>query len=154
MSNENKTFHAPIPQVGTFCHFWDDGKSSPSRHYIAKVERLIPIEEAKDIIIENNCYEDYPLSLYDIWREEVDGCTYNPGLYQDETDYIVEASCPKYDENNLYFVRSKYGWFSMDVQSFWQSGQLDVDGGRFESILNERKLRGDNIDGYTEETYE
>lgn len=41
-----------------------------------------------------------------------------------------------YDENIIWFVRTvQGGWFSIDVQSSWQSGSLDVDG----SIYNEVK---------------
>ena len=41
-----------------------------------------------------------------------------------------------YDENIIWFVRTvQGGWFSIDVQSSWQSGYLDVDG----SIYNEVK---------------
>lgn len=28
----------PIPKDGESCHFFDDGKLSPGRHYICKVE--------------------------------------------------------------------------------------------------------------------
>ena len=38
-----------LPIVGKEYHFFDDGKISNSRHYIAKVIELIPIEEAKKI---------------------------------------------------------------------------------------------------------
>ena len=135
----------PIPEVGKSYHFWDDGKTSVSRHYICKVERIVPFEEAKNIILstprgENDIYENgkfenvfINMSLEDIWKEEVRQCDW---LYEKETDYFIEASCPVYDDNNLWFARTKYGgWFSMNIQSWWQSGALDVDENIFTNIV-------------------
>lgn len=48
---------SPVPEVGKFYHFWDDGKTGPSRHYICKVEELITPEQAKETILEENCTE-------------------------------------------------------------------------------------------------
>ena len=39
-----------------------------------------------------------------------------------------------YDENIIWFVRTvQGGWFSIDVQSSWQHGSLDVDGSIYEN---------------------
>lgn len=134
-----------LPEVGKFYHFWDDGKTSPSRHYICKVERVIPFKEAKNIILTtprgeeivgpNGKFESFniDMSLEDIWKDEV---LQHDWLYATETDYFIEASCPVYDDNNLWFARTKQGgWFSMDIQSWWQSGELDVDEKIFEDII-------------------
>ena len=139
----------PVPEVGKYYHFFDDGKTGAGRHYIARVERILTKEDIKNI---------YPLpdnpetSLYEIWEGEVDG---NEWLYSMDTDYIIEASCPKYDEvNNLFFVRTKDGgWFSMDVQDWWQSGRLDVTGEMYESIIKDRKEHGYDTESYTKVTY-
>ena len=133
-----------LPKIGEFYHFWDDGKTSVSRHYICKCERILTIEEAKDIIVtvpewdfdknENN-FND--MSLYEQWKEEV---LNHDWLYAVDTDYFIECSCPKYDEDNLWFVRTKDGgWFSMNVQNSWQSGRLDIDEKIFDSIIQEIK---------------
>lgn len=127
----------PIPEIGKFYHFWDDGKSSPGRHYICKVERIITPDEAKKIDVnvpdwdfDNNKEVDNIISLYDHWRNEVKNCDW---LFAEDTDYFVELSCPEYDEYNLWAVRTKLGgWFSMDVQSSWQGGRLDIDGSIYE----------------------
>ncbi|MFR6305656.1 MAG: hypothetical protein ACLUNR_02360 [Bacilli bacterium] len=43
------------------------------------------------------------------------------------TDYFIGCYIPKYDNNLIWFARTKYGtWFSMDIQSNWQGGLLDV----------------------------
>ena len=131
-----------IPQIGKEYHFFDDGKISDSRHYIAKVIELIPIEEAKNIIISTprdynintgqNLFVD--MSLYDIWVDEKERCDW---LYNDDTDYIIKASIPKYDEDPIYFAKTKNnGWFSMDVTNWWQSGRLDIDGKLYEQLEN------------------
>lgn len=127
----------PIPEIGKFYHFWDDGKSSPSRHYICKVERIITPEEAKKIDVNVPDWDfdhkkevDNIISLYDHWRNEVKNKDW---LFAEDTDYFVELSCPKYDEYNLWAVRTKLGgWFSMDIQSSWQGGRLDIDGSIYE----------------------
>ena len=44
----------PLPKIGEFYHFFDDGKTSPGRHYICKCEQIIPIKETNKIVIERN----------------------------------------------------------------------------------------------------
>ena len=133
-----------LPKIGEFYHFWDDGKTSVSRHYICKCERILTTKEAKDIIVtvpewdfdknENN-FND--MSLYEQWKDEV---LNHDWLYAVDTDYFIECSCPKYDKDNLWIVRTKDGgWFSMNVQNSWQSGRLDIDEKIFDSIIQEIK---------------
>ena len=154
-----------LPEVGKEYHFWDDGKTSTSRHYICKCERIITPEEAKSIIVtvpewnfDFNENEFNDISLYDHWKIEV----YNHDwLYAEDTDYFVECSCPKYDEDNLWFIRTKDGgWFSMNVQNSWQGGRLDIDGKIFEDIINEIKEHSEYyskpeliIEAYNNEKY-
>ena len=131
-----------IPEVGKFYHFWDGGKQSISRHYICKCERIITPEEAKNIKVEVSHWDfesksEYKeiMSLYERWKKEVYECDW---LYSDDTDYFIECSCPKYDDNNIWFVRTKYdGWFSINIQSCWQAGRLDIDESIFNSIIEE-----------------
>lgn len=131
-----------IPVVGKEYHFFDDGKISPSRHYIATIEEIIPLENAKSIIVstprgydeETKQNKFIDMSLLDIWIEEKTRCDW---LYSPNTDFIIKASVPIYDEDPIYFVRTKRGgWFSMDVTNWWQSGELDYDG-KLYKILNE-----------------
>lgn len=154
-----------LPIVGQKYHFWDDGKTSTSRHYICKCERIVTSEEAKSIIVtvpewnfDFNENEFNDISLYDHWKIEV----YNHDwLYAEDTDYFVECSCPKYDEDNLWFIRTKDGgWFSMNVQNSWQGGRLDIDGKIFEDIINEIKEHSEYyskpeliIEAYNNEKY-
>lgn len=131
-----------MPKVGKFYHFWDGGKQSVSRHYICKCERIITPEEAKNIQVEVSQWDfesktEYKeiMSLYDQWKDEVNNCDW---LYSNDTDYFIECSCPKYDENNIWFVRTKNNdWFSINIQSSWQSGRLDIDESIFNSIIEE-----------------
>lgn len=131
-----------IPEVGRFYHFWDDGKTSPSRHYICRVERVVSPNVARSIKVMvpewhygTNETEYVETTLYDHWKIQVAN---HDWLYADDTDYFVEASCPNYDEHNLWFIRTKNGgWFSMDVQSSWQGGRLDIDGKIYESCFRD-----------------
>lgn len=136
---ENKL--EPIPEVGKYYHFFDDGKLSPSRHYICRVERLLSKEEANDIMVEvpywnpiTNEDETVTITLLERWQKEKESADF---LYSEDTDYFVEVSCPEYDKNNLYAVRTKGGgWFTIDVQSFWQAGRLDVTGKTYKYAID------------------
>lgn len=124
-----------LPKVGEYYHFFDDGKTSVGRHYIARVERLIPKDEAKGMMFSFLKDEDMPQYdfLYDHYKEQVEHC---PWLYANDTDYFVECSIPKYCEDSVYFVRTKDGgWFSIDVTECWQSGRLDVTGGIYNTLI-------------------
>lgn len=130
----------PIPEVGKYYHFWDDGKLSSGRHYICRCERIITVEEAKSIMIKvpNEYIDDImdTISLYEHWHD--DEMPNHNWLFETETDYFIECSCPEYDEHNLWFVRTKDGgWFSIDIQSGWQSGRLDIDGEIYNEIIQD-----------------
>lgn len=147
----------PLPEIGKKYHFFDDGKTGPSRHYIAEILELIPFSEFGNVKYEDMLGEGkaeelrsaikeklkelaYPgwnkdRTLLDVWKGEVDECDW---LYAPETDYAVKASIPEYDENPIIFVRDlKGGWFSMDTVSGWQSGRLDIDGTIFDMAYKE-----------------
>ena len=134
-----------IPKVGEFYHFFDDGKLSSSRHYICKCEKIIPFNEFKNIHFTSEN------SLYDIWESQINDYDW---LYAKETDYAIICSCPKYDENDLYFVRTiDGGWFSIDIQSAWQSGRLDITSEIFNKIIDDINQSGGNLKSYTTQTY-
>lgn len=148
----------PIPEVGKFYHFFDDGKLSPGRHYICKVEQIVSESNANDIIIKdipvwddnNECYRENS-TLADCWLKEKE-C--NNWIYAPITDYFVEVSCPKYDKYNLWFARAKDGgWFSLDIQSGWQGGRLDVTGEIYDDIIKYWKENGYDISSYTNAKY-
>lgn len=131
-----------LPIVGNYYHFWDDGKTSSSRHYIAKVEELIPCKKAKEIIVSIPVWNDETqqndferVTLYERWEEQVKN---HDWLYASETDYFIKISVPEYDKNYLYAVRTKYGgWFTIDIQSWWQGGDLDVSGKIYERVIED-----------------
>lgn len=109
-----------IPEVGKEYHIFDDGKIRPSRHYIAKILEVIPFEECKDE------------ALIAAWKSNVESCYW---LYATKTDYFVKAESD-FDENYLYFVRTKDGgWFSIDVTSWWQGARLDIDGSLHKTMV-------------------
>lgn len=135
MTNEEKAReirnnNVNIPEIGKEYHFFDDGKKSHSRHYICKCKRVITPEEANGIIFD---LDDGKTTLYDIWKDESSKCDF---LFAKETDVFVEVSCQNYDENNLWAVRTKDGgWFTLDVQSSWQGGRIDMTGEIFDSAV-------------------
>lgn len=125
-----KKVELPV-EVGKRYHFFDDGKTSPSRHYIATVDEVITSDEAKNRYLED--YRDGVIrSLYDIWKGEVEDSSF---LYASETDFFIRCSIPKYDEYPIWFVRTKDNrFFSIDVQSGWQSGRLDIDNSIYDEV--------------------
>lgn len=140
-----------VPTVGKQYHFFDDGKLRESRHYMATVLEKITPEQAKDIYM-NYQGMNISVSLYTIWREEIDSHRQSnnfkvltsgsmevgaPWLYAEKTDYLIKCSIPDYDENDVWFVRTiNGGWFSLNTVNDWMAGSLDVSGVLFE-YMNE-----------------
>jgi hypothetical protein len=127
-------------EIGKFYHFWDDGKSSISRHYLCKCEGIITLEESEELLF-NSYYwshdngETVALTLKEIWERNKAECNW---LYADETPYFIVISCPKYDDNLLYCAKTKDGlWFSMDVKTWWQSGLLDHEEKKLKRIIED-----------------
>lgn len=151
----------PVPEVGKEYHFWDDGKSSPSRHYICRCERLLTCEEAKTIVFDLKFYPDptkkeyisYKKTLFEIWQEEIKGTSW---IFEEDTDYFVEVSCPTFDDNKLWAARTKWGgWFTLEI-SFWQGGEIDVTGEKFRNIVENCEEEGEYeiAQEYKETTYD
>lgn len=117
----------PIPEIGKVYKFYDDGKARISRQYDALVLDVITKEEAKAKLIK--CFDPELCvtsvrELYDVWK---DTAIYTYWLFAKDTDRLIECDIPSYDANHIWFARTINGsWFSMNIQSFWQSGVLDV----------------------------
>ena len=138
-----------VPEVGKIYHFWDDGKTSDSRHYLARCDEIIYIKDARNIKVKRDGKE---MSLLDIWISEK---TNHPWIMQRTTDYIIKCSIPVYDNDPIYFARSTDGgWFSMNVTGWWQSGILDIDDSIYNSIIDECYNNGWDYTGYTNAKYE
>ena len=140
-----ETNKARVPQVGEKLHFFDDGKVGDSRHYMAVVTHVLTPEQAKCIFIVDaisfgECHsidfeENKSLSLLDVHAEEVKSCDW---IFEEQTDYFIACSIPEFDNHIIWFVRKKDGgWFSMDIQSDWQGGYLDVDGECYQRMVDE-----------------
>lgn len=135
---------ARVPKVGEVLHFWDDGKSGDSRHYLAVVTHVLTKEQMKRVSWtpaeclehwedEHGEWHDIPKDFIELWEYNKNQC---PWLFADDTDFFVAAAVPEYDEHILWFVRKKDGgWFSMDVQSCWQGGFLDVTGEKYKNNI-------------------
>ncbi len=138
-----------IPILENNYYFFDDGKTSPSRCYKAKVINIIPYNKCDKVF--EIPYEKTTIlkSLKEIHKDEVDshrqsgnlkilskGASTEPGspwLYAEKTDFFIECEIPGYDENNIWFARDvSGGWFSLEIQDNWQSGRLDVNNSIYE----------------------
>ena len=116
----------PVPQVGEVRHFFDDGKMSESRHYIATITKVIPYKKA-------------PQKLKKIWKKERRRCYW---IYAYETDYFIKASIPEYDKKPIWFVRTKDGgWFSIDYMGWLMSGRLMGADFNYEEWKNENTYK-------------
>ena len=139
-----ETNKARVPQVGEKLHFFDDGKVGDSRHYMAVVTHVLTPEQAKSVFIDAisfcECHsidfeENKSLSLLDVHAEEVKCCDW---IFAEQTDYFIACSIPEFDNHIIWFVRKKDGgWFSMDIQSDWQGGYLDIDGECYQRMVDE-----------------
>lgn len=140
-----ETNKARVPQVGEKLHFFDDGKVGDSRHYMAVVTHVLTPEQAKSVFVVDaisfsECHfidfeENKSLSLLDVHAEEVKCCDW---IFAEQTDYFIACSIPEFDNHIIWFVRKKDGgWFSMDIQSDWQGGYLDVDGECYQRMVDE-----------------
>ena len=111
----------PVPEVGKEYHIFDDGKINPSRHYLAKIEKLIPFGDVYD----------HESELYLAWKDNVKEAYW---LFAEHTDYFIKA-ISDYDKNPLFFVRTKDGgWFSIDYPGYWMGARLDIDGELYEQM--------------------
>lgn len=134
-------FNVKIPKVGKQYKFYDDGKIRQGRRCTATVLRILSVEDAKSLMFPIYVYEESgwipttiaaineePIgetSLYTVWKENVEEYHW---VFATETDCFIECSIPKYDDYPIWFARMKNGnWFSLNIQSTWQGGLLDID---------------------------
>lgn len=109
----------PVPEVGKRYHFFDDGKSSPSRHYIYEVTKVTPFNKMRKRGVKSR------------WKEDVNDCHW---LYAPSTDYFVEAFNVSYPDEKLIFCRTIDGrWFSFG--NFLGDGLLDVTGEKYRQCV-------------------
>lgn len=110
----NKKEEAPVPGIGKFYPFFDDGKTSLSRLFAAEVLKVIPMKHVRKKM----------KNLYNSWFNEAVRCSW---LYADKSDFAIKCRIDGYDDKPCWFFRTKDGgWFSIDYPSFWMSGMLDV----------------------------
>lgn len=132
----------PVPEVGKQYYFFDDGKIRPSRGYIATCVKVVPFSEAKNILFDiteregtDETFIHTENSLEEIWDVEVKDCDW---IFDPVTDYFVCCKIPGYDENEIWFARHKgYGWFSLNIQNWWQGGLLDTESRYYNERMKE-----------------
>lgn len=145
----NINMRQDIPTVNKKYNFYDDGKVSLNRHYIAEVTRIISIKEAKKLMLKH--YEDGQLkSLYSIFKYDVNLYP-SLKLYDADTDVFVECKINGYDDERIYFARTlDGGFFSFDTTGTWMSGRLDVDNHLTENLYNYLYDENGQIDDLSE----
>lgn len=98
-----------LPEIGKTYIFLDNGDRS--REYEATIIYILK-------------YKDAPDYLKQAYFDNLKECDW---IYREYTDYFIGAEIPEYDKHTIWFVRPKNGgWFSMDIQNNWQSGELLV----------------------------
>lgn len=122
-----------VPEKGKTYHFFDDGKIGFSRHYLATVEKVVPMKYVRKKM----------RRLYIAWVHAAISCYW---VYAAKSDYAVKCSIEKFDDNPIWFFRTKNGgWFSIDYPNFWMSGELDITGEFFKSCLEAHKNSPDAL---------
>ena len=102
-----------IPKIGEVVPFFDEGKVCSSRLYKAII---------KDVVL----YAYAPDYVKQAFKTNSEVCSW---IWNGITDYFIGCVIKEYDKNEIWFARTKEGgWFSLDIQSDWQCGVLDVDG--------------------------
>jgi len=102
-----------LPIKNKIYNYFDDGKINESRMEEVEIKELIK-------------FQDIDQKTLKQWRKEVKQCYW---LYNKETDYFVKGFL-KETEEEVFFVRSKNGWFSLG----WNGGRLDIDGSLTQSL--------------------
>ena len=107
-----------VPNCGERFHFFDEGKSSPSRHFVVEINKVIAFDQLQSEEL-----------IKEIKTEQKD-CGW---LYAPNTDYVLHGNLLDTDIEPIWFIRDLYGgWFSI---GFW-AGELDIDGSRFKEIID------------------
>ena len=151
-----------VPVLGKEYYFFDDGKISPSRCYKAKVTGIYPYKEKINVKVFDYDLDEYKeIPIQEIHKKEVDSHRQGehfkvlggdmtvgaPWLYAEKNDYFIKCEIKGYDDNDIWFARTiQDDWFSMDVTNSWQSGELDVDGKKYEEAKHYYDLY--NYDGF------
>ena len=123
-----------LPEVGKRYHFFEDGKSGPSRHFIIEITNIVPFEDITDG------------ELLDAYDAEVEECDF---LYAPETDYFIYGrkvlEDNTLDEEDFIFIRTDYGgWFSFG--HLFDDGLLDVDSSKYSAIAEYWEQDGRDYD--------
>ena len=119
-----------VPNCGERFHFFDDGKTSPSRHFIVEIDKVISWDQ---IHLEE--------LLKEIRTEQKD-CNW---LYAQETDFVLFGHLLDKDIEPLLFIRTNEGgWFSI---GFW-AGELDIDGSKFKEVIDDQFKYFKDIEGW------
>lgn len=112
-----------VPIVGKQYNHYDDGKIRPSRHSVVKVTKVIPYNEVND-------------KLKTLISSEQEQCNW---LYAPKTDFVVFADTINEEvpltKEQIYIRTKDNGWFSIDNETCFDSGRLDIDHTLTDSVI-------------------
>jgi hypothetical protein len=129
----NSVVMKDLPKIGKNYPFFDDGKIRTSRLHKATITRIFKFSEIPEDLVCGRLLEYGLYTLADYIKKEQSVCNW---LFAPETDYVIEASIPVYDDHLIYFIRTKdKGWFSIDFLGSWQGGRLDVSWDKYKGLI-------------------
>lgn len=124
----------PIPEVGKEYHCFDDGKITPSRHYIIQVDEVLGYCQFK---------KKYPT----YFKQYIKVAKSHYWLYSRSSDKFIITYKGENNEFAVYVRTKQGGWFG--IGSLYNCGDLDVSG-KLWNIM----LRNMDVMNYTEEEKE
>lgn len=112
-----------IPVVGKQYNHYDDGKVRPSRQSVVKVTKVIPYSEVND-----------KLKILISTEQE-----HHNWIYASKTDFVVFADTINENDpltkEQIYIRTKDNGWFSINHETYFDSGRLDIDHTLTDSVI-------------------
>ena len=115
-------------EIGKKYNFFDDGKITSSRHFIATVTDIIPIYSFNNQI-----------GIIDNIRKYKDII---PNLYFPYPEYVIECTIPEYCRGTFFFVKMNNGtnnYFTIMDNSYW-CGMLTTKQWCIDNIINNKYI--------------
>lgn len=113
-------------EIGNKYNFFDDGKISLSRHYIAEVTDIIPIESFNNQVGIQEAIEHYKDSI--------------PYLYTHNPEYVIICSIPTYCQGPFILIKmndNTGNYFTILDDTYW-CGELCTKQWCIDNIVNNK----------------
>lgn len=131
---ENKEKQSILPfEVGKKYNFFDDGKITPSRHYIATVTDIIPIEKFNNRVGIQEAIENIKDLI--------------PHLYAPNPEWVIICSIPEYCRGPFILIKmndTTDNYFTILDDSYW-CGKLCTTQWCIDNIINNKYIENDDF---------